>query len=657
MTTFRPDENYSGDNGLWAGHGYVHMYPDCCNTNRGLLEFDLRGLPLGISVTGATLRATIATGNGTAREDYAIRRLEADWETRGVTWNNQPSSAGPYATTAISALSGTVSWDVTDLVREWLAGTYPNYGLHIRRKNDTAATTNHDRLLQDPQLDITYEVLPIYDLLIISPAEYESALQPLVDHKNATGIRSAFLTLEDARSRYPGVDDPEKVKRAIADYHRSHQVRYVMLMGDSDKFPVRFTLKCESDAACPYLHSYRSSDLYYADLYERDGLTFETWDGNGDGQYGEQGCDLYEHGNVDSLDMIPEVSVGRVPVSTLYDVNLYVAKVLDYELLSAGRAFGRRALGISGNYAGASANIDELAAALPSLSVTKLKHDDPGCDPGEITKPDNINLELMQGALFTYYVGHGAPTSWSVGSGDSSCPGTPSTYYAVPNDMYWLNNDTALPVWLSVGCETGSFTSPPPWNHPYIDVNGVRRDYSGHSGDPRLEPERPAPLQTGADIESWAEYLLVKDADGGIAYVAPVITNISGEAVALLEQVFRAYESGSSILGDVWLTAYRAWVPMENLNDAWMFKNREIYQLFGDQSLRIGGVPRLELSGSPSPASPGQEVDYLVEGAVTLPGPGTARVQVVIPSRATFVSATEGGEFDGDRTVTWVREP
>ena len=58
-----------------------------------------------------------------------------------------------------------------------------------------------------------------YELLVIAPAEYEEALQPLIDHKNAFGMNTTMVTLESINSQITeGRDDAENVKQRMLNY-------------------------------------------------------------------------------------------------------------------------------------------------------------------------------------------------------------------------------------------------------------------------------------------------------------------------------------------------------------------------------------------------------------------------------------------------------
>ena len=190
ISTYRPDQNYAGDTGVWVGYGPGHIYPDCCNSYRGLVTFDLSAIPATATISDVELRATIVSGHGTDERTYNVAKVTEPWTERSVNWNNQPSREGPTGSTRISRTSGTVSWSSTalrDLVQAWVNGTTINNGLYLRRAGDTS-DPQHDRLFRDLQLVVTFQATTQPDL-IISHMEITQAVQdwdnsiPLVQRK------------------------------------------------------------------------------------------------------------------------------------------------------------------------------------------------------------------------------------------------------------------------------------------------------------------------------------------------------------------------------------------------------------------------------------------------------------------------------------------
>src|SRR5258706_2838335 len=142
---------------------------------------------------------------------------------------------------------------------------------------------------------------------------------------------SVLISLESLRVTYPGKDDPEKVKRAIAMVYQKQGTRYVMLVGDASLAPVRYRRVQQLSRDAPLDGTYNPSELYYANLYQghapgsvagdpmaiQDSGAFSSWDANGNGHYNEQhwNDDAVSY-NPDQVDGCPDVALGRLPAHT-----------------------------------------------------------------------------------------------------------------------------------------------------------------------------------------------------------------------------------------------------------------------------------------------------------------------------------------------------
>ncbi len=167
--TYLNDGPQSGTN--YADNGFI--YASGANSqDHGLLRFNLSSVPAGVSVRSATLElqlASIGSGNsGTAflhRVTSSWVGAEATWEQResGTNWDSQGGDydAAPVASAPIDdATPGPVSWDVTELVAEWLAVTHDNNGLLITADAGINRAQFHSGDSTDPTkyptLSITY---------------------------------------------------------------------------------------------------------------------------------------------------------------------------------------------------------------------------------------------------------------------------------------------------------------------------------------------------------------------------------------------------------------------------------------------------------------------------------------------------------------------
>jgi len=142
----------------------------------------------------------------------------------------------------------------------------------------------------------------VYDLLIIAPRQFEQALQPLIVHKIAVGLKTHLVTVDEVYQQmfWHGRDDAEKIKYFIKTAKEEWGITYVMLVGDFQKIPVRYVFNADNnsfwDEPCFI------SELYYADLYDQNG-DFSTWDSSNNGVYGEWYGDVAKDQNIDLFPM------------------------------------------------------------------------------------------------------------------------------------------------------------------------------------------------------------------------------------------------------------------------------------------------------------------------------------------------------------------
>jgi hypothetical protein len=208
-----------------------------------------------------------------------------------------------------------------------------------------------------------------YDLVIIAPEKFESALQPLIDHKNNYGVRTYLKTTEDIYAEYNGVDKPEQIKYFIKDAIETQGITSVMLVGglknmvfakprdDANQgskgwyVPVRYTnlwdnpkfpLAAEVTTFDPGV----ISDLYYSDIYE-DGGAFSSWDPNGDGVFAAWRKPGVE--NDSALDLSPDIAIGRLACTSVSEVKTVVNKIITYETTTYGAEWFKKMTVISGD--------------------------------------------------------------------------------------------------------------------------------------------------------------------------------------------------------------------------------------------------------------------------------------------------------------------
>ena len=198
-----------------------------------------------------------------------------------------------------------------------------------------------------------------YDLVIIAPEKFSNILNKLVKHKNKYNVSTFLKTTEEIYNddRYGGVDKPEDIKLFIKDAIETYGIKYVLLVGglknkilanprdDTNQgtkdwyLPVRynnFIDNPEHPLTIAKIHDPGViTDLYYADIY-KEGGEFEDWDPNDDGIFAAWGLEGVEN---DTIDLAPDVCVGRLACRNTKEVRNVVDKIINYEKKAAGDWF------------------------------------------------------------------------------------------------------------------------------------------------------------------------------------------------------------------------------------------------------------------------------------------------------------------------------
>ena len=314
-----------------------------------------------------------------------------------------------------------------------------------------------------------------YDMVIIAPAKFKSALQPLITHKNSSGVATLFKSVEDILNEYDeGYDAPEDIKLFIKNEYDNSGITYVLLVGglkshinakDKDTrsagwtawwVPVRYvSMPQDDDEGC-------LSDLYYGCLYNATG--FDSWDSNGDGVYAAWDA---PGATTDTIDMYPEVYVSRIPCVTVREVKNVVKKIITYE--SSGpdaKSWYKNFVGVGGktfaNYLGKPDGqyLCDLAYnytknTIPDLQLTSCYATNRDTD-GRTPIPKDILKSINEGAGFVDFEGHGNPYSWNTIWHDGVYPKNWTgglNVFLFP----FIHNGDKLPVVVVGGCHNALY--------------------------------------------------------------------------------------------------------------------------------------------------------------------------------------------------------
>lgn len=145
--------------------------------DRSLLQFDVSTIPQNSLVNSAILTLFATQVNNPNHETMSVHRLVRDWLEYEVTWNQAANgiswtaAGGDYNSFAYASNTShptvygePVSWDVKNLIQQWIVGTYPNQGMEIINSGTTNALHFGSREWSEPQyrpiLAIDFVVVP-----------------------------------------------------------------------------------------------------------------------------------------------------------------------------------------------------------------------------------------------------------------------------------------------------------------------------------------------------------------------------------------------------------------------------------------------------------------------------------------------------------------
>jgi hypothetical protein len=159
---------------------------------------------------------------------------------------------------------------------------------------------------------------PPPDYVIITKNALKSGFTQLKDYVNAKGLVAKIYTVEYILQSYSSdpvssISDSAGAIRGFLIDKYDEGAQWVLLGGDESVVPVRYGTSIDNGS---YVNRQQPSDLYYSDL---DG----NWNVDGDEYYGEP--------RDDSVDIYPELYVGRLPCNTISEINNWFEKLTEYE--------------------------------------------------------------------------------------------------------------------------------------------------------------------------------------------------------------------------------------------------------------------------------------------------------------------------------------
>ncbi|MBU1940494.1 MAG: hypothetical protein KKC68_01860 [Candidatus Thermoplasmatota archaeon] len=422
-------------------------------------------------------------------------------------------------------------------------------------------TSNLIEYTQNIEITIDYTLPPStqpnpvdYELLIIAPNEYSDELAPLITHKIDRGITTKFTGLIEIYGG-TGRDNQEKIKYYIKDAIETWQTTAVLLVGSSTKLPTRTT---NIQSITPPDSEIFVSDLYYADIYNDTG-GFCSWDYNTNNIFGQ----YYDTDNIDQVDLLPDVYIGRWPAVSGTQVTTCVNKVKNYEDSEAYKQYWFTNMVVCGGDTSPDYDIIEgeyvnqkVIDLMVGFTATKCWVTNGVLTGYTPTGVNAIKNAINAGAGFVDFSGHGNTDIWATHPEESHSWVPTPTGGIRDTDIATLANGNKLPIVAVEACSTAKFNQ---------DSNCFNWAFLAKSN--------------GGAIGAFGATAL------GWGYTGTGITQ--GLIGKMGLDTFRAFKLDDSFtLGEMWYNALDRYITPSM--DALDFKTTEEWILFGDPTLKIG---------------------------------------------------------------------
>jgi hypothetical protein len=415
-----------------------------------------------------------------------------------------------------------------------------------------------------------------YNMIIVTPSEFSSNLQELVDHKNSCGVKTVLVNLIDIYdSKYfpvKGRDNQEKIKYFIKDAIENWGIKYVLLVGSIDKLPIRTTWIFQRWHKW-YWNETILSDLYYADIYDANG-DFCSWDSNNNGIYGERHINC--PGVNDTVDLYPDVNIGRLACKNKKEVGTVVDKIIHYETETYGESWFNNIILCGGDtFPDHNGNEGEEKNKITEQIMS-------GFVPTRLWTSDNtfsprtINRAINNGAGFVDYSGHG----FEYGVGTHPPDDEEKWIFYLTPYLFGLHNGYKLPIIFFDACLTAKldFVVSDILTHIHsediVKLVHFIANVTGFNMSKRLP------------CFAWC---CVKNNGGAIATIGATRTAYGSLEMGcgyLSIQFYEAYSSSETV--SQMLTK----AQNDYINNLWRdYFTLEEFILLGDPSLEIGGYP------------------------------------------------------------------
>ena len=309
------------------------------------------------------------------------------------------------------------------------------------------------------------------DYLMLTHRRLRQAVEPLADFHRQRGLNVQLIDIEDVYDEFNhGVLAPSAIRDFISHAYHNWQhprPRFVLLVGDAS-WDVRSDVGKDRNYADWTFRKHEkkrfvknSSSKYTDNLDTGDRNLIPTWP-----------VDTYEgyaasdnvFVAVDGDDFLPDLAIGRFPVSDPADVTAIVNKTISYHQQAEVGPWRRNILWVTNEDAGLQQVSDLLDTNLAESGFAGTKVYPSKQEKDNIEHQAELQRDFNDGQLLVHFLGHGGRYVWRTGPPD---PRKNHDLFTLDH-LEQLTPTSRLPFVMSMTCYSA------PFDHPTADSIGEK---------------------------------------------------------------------------------------------------------------------------------------------------------------------------------------
>ena len=310
------------------------------------------------------------------------------------------------------------------------------------------------------------------DYLMITAPKLRATAEQLAAFHRSRGLTVKLVDVDDVYDEFNyGIEHPKALRDFISyAYHQWSKPapRFVLLVGDASWDTKNATVDDANYANWTQLQLLDSnrfvpkdSAVYTKDAYLNRRNLIPTWTYHSG--YGHSASDNW-FVSVDGDDFLPDLAIGRFPVTEPEEVAAIVRKTIRYAVGTQVGPWRRRILWITNDEKSAQRRSDHSAALAGERGFAAVKIYPQAEEPNNEQHQRELRQAFDQGQLLVHFFGHGGRYIWRTGPPDLRKNHDLFTL----EDLDQLKPNARLPVVLSMTCFSA------PFDHPNADSIGEK---------------------------------------------------------------------------------------------------------------------------------------------------------------------------------------